>query len=81
MVIRSLLFIMTVYIRMIIMQVWFFTHKKKKNTNKYLKIEEKGEMAVKKMLSNKSSSDGKLMRGDIPTSHLWSQAVTTLMMM
>ena len=31
----------------------------------------------KKKPSNKSGSDGKLIQGDTPTSHLRSQAVTT----
>ena len=41
------------------------------------KIEEKCKDGSKQKLSNKSSSDVKLIQGDISTSHLWSQAVTT----
>ena len=58
-----------------VMIIVYPTHKtsiKKKNKN-----EEKSRDGSKKKLSNKSSSDGKLIQGDIPTSHLWSQAVTT----
>ena len=35
-------------------------------------------MAVKKSYQTREvASDGKLIQGDIPTSHLWSQVVTT----
>ena len=41
------------------------------------KIEEKSRAGSQEKLSNKSSSDGKLIQVDIPTLHLWSQVVTT----
>ena len=51
-----------------VMIIAFPTHKK--DTNKYKNdFEEKVGMAVKTKLSHRSSSDGKLIQGDIPTLH------------